>query len=543
MLTAANQCSVCLIPVKPGDAFTDPSGCGHLLHLPCFMQAHANMHSLCPTCRAPFGTKPARPQSARLALPAAPSQRFVFGSNRRFAELVVPPEEPLNFSTDMETTKIVEAVPSDTTAAPNVEISITPEVPAVTAAAGSKLFVNVSTTSRNVIDVGTTRVGVDLVAILDKSGSMTGEKEALLREALGFVINELDSQDRLCTIAFDSNAHYEHGLLRMTEEGKSRAHAAARGPGLMASGGTCIYDGLRCGMGALNTRKVPNAVTTVFLLTDGIDDSNLMEKLEIARQIRANGWFLFIFAFGKDHNASHLNAIAEAAGSSYIFVEDLSTVREAFGGAIGSQKGVAGKLLTISVSALDEGVVFQRALSGQYASSISAFGRVATISYPNLLIGEKRDCCLEVILPAALPGADTNGLFEGAAVRATRVLSVTLTYSSVSTEGIDREVTVESAPLIIMRPERISAPLARDSGVDSQINRINVIETIERATSLADQGHLLEARQLVESARVSLMSSASREHHSTISMVAELDQCFRRVIREQHGWTSVDLSV
>ena len=541
--TTPVQCSVCLTPVQSGESFTDPSGCGHLLHLKCFMQTHNSLHSSCPTCRKPFqlGTPapsvgPAPPSAAiPLASPVPP-----FGSQRRSSRSersagTVPPEEPLlvvERQTAQPTAADTSATTSATTSAePVIEITTTPEVPAVAAGEEKKMYVNVSTISHENEALEKSRVGVDLVMILDKSGSMGGEKEKLLRNAVEFVIGELDERDRLCTVAFDTRAHYEHGLINMNAVGRDRAVSHARGPGLRSGGGTDIYNGMQAGVAALNARKVPNAVTTIFLLTDGIDDRNLEEKLALARHARSMGWFLYIFAFGGDHNAAHLNTIAEAADSSYIFIDNLATVREAFGGAIGSQQGVAGKLLNLTINAADESVQFHRVASGQYSSNISADRRMAIISYPNLLIGEKRDCCIELTIPRT--SSDTTVVFNA-----------NLTYTPASTEtsvGGASEIRVSCSPCIVARPALIETPLPRNIEVDAQINRITGVSVIERASALADSNNLEEARRIISEAQTEMSSSVSSSHASTQAMVYELTECLGR-LQTRREWDTIGRS-
>jgi hypothetical protein len=51
-----------------------------------------------------------------------------------------------------------------------------------------------------------TRAPLDLVTVLDVSGSMSGPKLALLKRAMRFVIENLDPSDRLSVVAFSSSA-------------------------------------------------------------------------------------------------------------------------------------------------------------------------------------------------------------------------------------------------------------------------------------------------------------------------------------------------
>ncbi|CAM9436551.1 unnamed protein product, partial [Ectocarpus fasciculatus] len=529
---AAHECSVCLLAVNPGDAFTDPSGCGHLLHLQCFMQAREKLHAACPTCRAPFKIAAAAPPVS----PPVPQPILNTQPATRATPLddSLPQEDPLFVPAVVTPAPAAgsAAVSAEAASDPIIELAMTPEVPAVASASEQRMFVNVSTISKDCEVSEKSRVGVDLVMILDKSGSMGGEKERLLRNAVEFVVGELDERDRLCTVAFDNRAHFEHGFLGMGPAGHERALSHARGPGLRASGGTDIYDGLQKGVAALNARKASNAVTTIFLLTDGIDNRHLEEKLALARHARSMGWFMFIFAFGADHNAAHLNAIADAADSSYIFIDNLATVREAFGGAIGSQQGVAGKLLNLTIQAADPGVIIHRAAAGQYATNVSDDRRMSIITYPNLLIGEKRDCCVEVTIPAS-DIADV-----------TTVLTASLTYTPSTTQSgrsTSTDKTVACVPCTVSRPTELSAPLPRNDIVDSQINRLTGIDVIERATALADANKLDEARALVAQAQSDMTTSVSASHPSTQAMVLELTECMGR-LQTKREWVSVGRS-
>nr|CAD1830927.1 unnamed protein product [Ananas comosus var. bracteatus] len=67
------------------------------------------------------------------------------------------------------------------------------------------------------------RAPVDLVTVLDVSGSMAGTKLALLKRAMGFVIQNLGPSDRLSVIAFSSTARRLFPLRRMSESGRQHS--------------------------------------------------------------------------------------------------------------------------------------------------------------------------------------------------------------------------------------------------------------------------------------------------------------------------------
>lgn len=80
------------------------------------------------------------------------------------------------------------------------------------------------------------RQPIDLVCVVDKSGSMQGEKIELLRETLEFVTRQLGDADRFSIVQFSSRAEVVTGLVRMTAGGKERTLNSIKE--LHADGGT-----------------------------------------------------------------------------------------------------------------------------------------------------------------------------------------------------------------------------------------------------------------------------------------------------------------
>jgi uncharacterized protein YegL len=53
---------------------------------------------------------------------------------------------------------------------------------------------------------GGVRSSVDLICVLDVSGSMSGQKIQLLKETMKFLVETLTPSDRLCIITFNNQA-------------------------------------------------------------------------------------------------------------------------------------------------------------------------------------------------------------------------------------------------------------------------------------------------------------------------------------------------
>lgn len=67
------------------------------------------------------------------------------------------------------------------------------------------------------------RAPIDIICVIDKSGSMAGEKIDLVRKSLIFMVDQLKSSDRISVIGFDSNVSIDLPLTNLTDANKSLA--------------------------------------------------------------------------------------------------------------------------------------------------------------------------------------------------------------------------------------------------------------------------------------------------------------------------------
>ena len=116
--------------------------------------------------------------------------------------------------------------------------------------------------------VDTERPPCDIVAVVDRSGSMSGQKLALVKEALSYLITQLKACDRLSVVAFDHRVSHIFGLKRCSEQGRLSMDRSVQ-TDLHARGGTNIKSGLTFGLDCLKRRSTQNPVAAIMLLTDG----------------------------------------------------------------------------------------------------------------------------------------------------------------------------------------------------------------------------------------------------------------------------------
>nr|CAB3490556.1 unnamed protein product [Digitaria exilis] len=112
------------------------------------------------------------------------------------------------------------------------------------------------------------REGLDLVAVVDVSGSMGGHKIESVKRALQFVIMKLTPVDRLSIVTFSSSAKRLNPLLSMTPAAQDKLKGDVGK--LIAGGGTDIKAGLELGLAVVAGRVHKESRTAnIFLMSDG----------------------------------------------------------------------------------------------------------------------------------------------------------------------------------------------------------------------------------------------------------------------------------
>ena len=159
-------------------------------------------------------------------------------------------------------------------------------------------------------DEGKTKsAGKTVIFVVDRSGSMSGEKMDQAKEALKFVLNNLKKSDTFNIVAYDSEVEAFRPELQKFDD-DSRNDAIGFVNGLFAGGSTNIDGALDRGLGMLEDKGRPSYV---IFLTDGLptvgemNESTIAQHAAAANKIRAR---LFAFGVGYDVNSRLLDRLA-----------------------------------------------------------------------------------------------------------------------------------------------------------------------------------------------------------------------------------------
>jgi len=181
----------------------------------------------------------------------------------------------------------------------------------------------------------------DIIFVIDRSGSMSGEKIEQARNALNFILNQLNPNDRFSIIGFDDRLAILAPSLQNVDQ-PTLANARRFVDGLSADGSTNLEAALQTGLTILEQSEArPDASKMVIFLTDGlptagITDIELIANL-VANRNRQGEARLHVFGVGYDVNTHLLDRLAEDNNGTVTYVqpgENLELVLSDFYGRI-----------------------------------------------------------------------------------------------------------------------------------------------------------------------------------------------------------------
>ncbi len=161
------------------------------------------------------------------------------------------------------------------------------------------------------IKAGGERPSKTVLLVMDRSGSMSGQKIEQVRAALKHVLNNLREGDLFNVIAFDSEVESFRPELQRYND-KTRREALGFAEGIYAGGSTNINEALRVALGQLNDSGRPSYV--VFL-TDGlptVGETNEMRIVANSKEWNKVHARIFCFGVGYDLNARFLDKLVRA---------------------------------------------------------------------------------------------------------------------------------------------------------------------------------------------------------------------------------------
>lgn len=366
------------------------------------------------------------------------------------------------------------------------------------------------------------RAAGNVALVLDRSGSMAGEKLARAKEAVIGVLERLAPDDIVSLIAYDNVVTV---LCPATKAGDRRTLAATVA-GLTPGNATALYDGVQAGAAEIRKFKDGTRVNRIILLSDGLANVGPQTPDDLGAlgaALRQEDISVTTIGLGLDFNEDLMTKLAAKSDGNHLFAETATDVLKAFTDEFQDVLSVVAKNVGITV-ALDPRI-----------RPLRAMGREATISgqavYAGLVqmySGQTKYLLLEV----ELDPISAKEPFQAA--------SAQIEYLDGITGTLERRT---GSTMLRATDSPAEAVASENKDVMECVVAQVATESNQDAVRLRDQGHIEQSKQMLQDNAQWLQQNAVKYNSPTLDKLGKANQEQSNKIADADAWKGLRKSM
>jgi uncharacterized protein YegL len=356
------------------------------------------------------------------------------------------------------------------------------------------------------------KASIDLICLIDNSGSMQGEKINLLKNSFENILEYLGDNDRLSIVQFNSSATRLTPLLRMNNKNKSSTLKKIQN--ITANGGTNIGRAFETALQIIKQRKYVNSVTSVLILSDGLDDR---AENSIRQQIKNNKdggvYTINTFGYGSDHDPKMMSALSGMKDGSFYFIDKLDTMDEVFVDCLGGLISVVSSKVQLKIEP-SQNEDFRVEVAQAYGPSNFWLktGNSYNAEVLQLIAGKTYNHVFDLILP--VPNLN---LASRTFIVATGVCTLT--------DFDGKQIVKEASCEITFTDEDDQA----NEQVVNNYLRVQIAESIKEANLLAEASKFEDAQKVLEIILEDLKSTEFKEKEFVKNLIKDVESAIQNI--------------
>ena len=344
------------------------------------------------------------------------------------------------------------------------------------------------------------RPPVNLAFVVDRSGSMAGDKIVLAKQAVVHSIGRLNSDDRFSVVVYDDVIDV---VIPSTQASRTAKDDAVRTlERIDARNQTNLGEGWLRGCEQVALHLAEAGVNRTLLLTDGLANVGMTDSDTLAghaAQLRARGVQTTTFGVGTDFDEVLLQAMATAGGGNFYYIASAQQIADYITSEVGEALDVVARDAVLEVQAPD-GVAVESLTPFPFETN----GGRTTVSLGSLVAEQVVQVVLRLNFPLGEVGRETGVVLslaarDGAADETSQPIS--WTYADSKTNDLQE----------------------RDAEVDRAVARVFAARARQEATALNRTGNYPAAQSALASVAKRIRQYAGRDAEMR-QIVAELER-------------------
>ena len=348
------------------------------------------------------------------------------------------------------------------------------------------------------------RTPANVAIVLDKSGSMQGEKIARARDAANLAISKLGRDDIAAIVSYDNVVRVDMPATRVSDKDEFRRRINA----IAANGNTALFAGVSKGAHEVRKFLDPNRVNRVILLSDGLANvgpSSPYELGQLGAALARENISVSTIGLGLGYNEDLMTQLAGMSDGNHAFAENADDLARIFTAEFGDVLSVIAQDVQIRIRCAD-GVRPLRVL-----------GRESTIDGQDVIVNlhqiygqQEKFVVLEIEVAAAEANEQRDLAWVDVGYQNTITRQADQLRGSVSVAFSGSATAVKES--------------ADDEVMTDTVSQI-ANEMSKRALELRDEGRVEEAQQQLKESAAYLRSNAAEYRSDKLEQLgAEFEQ-------------------
>jgi Ca-activated chloride channel family protein len=332
------------------------------------------------------------------------------------------------------------------------------------------------------------RTPVNLVLVLDRSGSMSGEKIEQAKAAAFEAVRRLSPDDVFSLVAFDNNVDTLIPACRVGDGRELEERIGSIRPG----GGTAIYAGVNQGAAELRKHLEDRRyIHRMVLLSDGLANVGPSQPADFARLGAAlikEGISVSTIGLGLGYNEDLMTRLAQKSDGNTYFAESGYDLTRIFNSELGDVLSVVARRVVITIE-FPEGVRPIRFVGREG----TIHGQRAELSLNQIYGGQEKFALVEVEVAPASVGTERE------------IAHATLSYEDTQTQKLST-LRANAGVRFTANEREVVASANRQVQTDYAVNATAMAK--DAAVSLVDSGRQTDAARVLQERNAELKKIA-----------------------------------
>lgn len=321
------------------------------------------------------------------------------------------------------------------------------------------------------------RAPVNLAIVLDKSGSMQGDKIEQARHAAIDALSLLNSDDIVSIITYDSTVR----VLVPATKFSDRAPIESAIRGIQANGNTALFAGVSKGAAEIRKFLDKERVNRVILLSDGLANvgpSSPGELGSLGESLLKENISVSTLGLGLGYNEDLMTQLAGKSGGNHHFIEQASELADIFRREFDDVLSVVAQEIDLQIT-IPEGIRPVRVLG----NDADINGQQIVTRMAQIYSRQKKHVVIELEIPATSAATKMD------------VATVEVKYTNMRTTHTDR---LSGATSIAFSESTADVEKSLNRSALADVVALVSSEQSKMATTYLDQGNLLECRRVLK---------------------------------------------